>query len=190
MLLESADALVLGRATYEVFAALWPGRTGELADRINSLPKYVASHTLTGATWNSQILPGDAVEAAAELKESGEGTLLKYGTGSFSRALLEGGQLDELHLWMYHSSPVRGAPPAREHDHTPRPGRGERGRQWRRRADLQAEAVAPEPLRQVRGMGRDGRVTPRRPLPVRLRPPGCGRAVPGMMSENSGGSVR
>jgi len=62
-LLESADALVLGRATYEVFAASWPGRAGELADRINSL--------------------------------------LKYGTGSFSRALLEGGQLDELHLWVY-----------------------------------------------------------------------------------------
>src|SRR6266566_1153790 len=57
-LLESADALVPGRATYEVFAESWPGRTGELADRINSLPKYVASRTLTGATWNSQILPG------------------------------------------------------------------------------------------------------------------------------------
>ena len=100
-LLESADALVLGRATYEAFAASWPGRTGELAGRINSLPKYVASRTLTGATWNSQILPGDAVEAVTKLKESGEGTLLKYGTGSFSRALLEGGQLDELHLRVY-----------------------------------------------------------------------------------------
>jgi dihydrofolate reductase len=57
-LLQSADALVLGRATYEVFAASWPSRTGELADRINSLPKYVASRTLTGATWNSEILRG------------------------------------------------------------------------------------------------------------------------------------
>jgi dihydrofolate reductase len=84
-LLESAEALVLGRATYEAFAASWPGRTGVLADRINSLPKYVASHRLTGATWNADILPGDAVEAVANLKESGEGTLLKYGTGSFSR---------------------------------------------------------------------------------------------------------
>ena len=77
-----------------------PAALGELADRINSLPKYVASRTLTDATWNSEILPGNAVEAAATLKESGEGTLLKYGTGSFSRALLEGGQLDELHLWV------------------------------------------------------------------------------------------
>ena len=100
-LLESADALVLGRATYEAFAASWPGRTGVLADRINSLPKYVASHTLTGATWNAQILKGDAVGAVANLKESGQGTLLKYGTGAFSRALLEGGQLDELRLWVF-----------------------------------------------------------------------------------------
>jgi len=100
-LLESADALVLGRATYEAFAASWPGRTGEFADRINALPKYVASHTLTDATWNAEILQGDAVEAVASLKESGEGTLLRYGTGSFSRALLEGGQLDELRLWVF-----------------------------------------------------------------------------------------
>ena len=100
-LLESADALVLGRATYEAFAASWPGRTGVLADRINSLPKYVASHTLTDATWNAQILKGDAVGAVANLKESGQGTLLKYGTGAFSRALLEGGQLDELRLWVF-----------------------------------------------------------------------------------------
>ena len=100
-LLESADALVLGRATYEVFAASWPGRTGELAEKINSLPKYVVSRTLTDATWNAQILKGDAVGAVANLKESGQGTLLKYGTGSFSRALLEGGQLDELRLWVF-----------------------------------------------------------------------------------------
>jgi dihydrofolate reductase len=100
-LMESADALVLGRATYDVFAASWPARTGVLADRINSLPKYVASRTLTDVTWNAQILQDDAVEAVANLKETGTGTLLKYGTGSFSRALLEGGQLDELHLWVF-----------------------------------------------------------------------------------------
>ena len=100
-LLEPAEALVLGRATYQVFAEAWPTRTGEIADTLNALPKYVASRTLTDATWNAEILRGDAVEQIAKLKESGEGTLLKYGTGSFSRALLEGGQLDELHLWMY-----------------------------------------------------------------------------------------
>jgi dihydrofolate reductase len=100
-LMEPAEALVLGRATYEVFAESWPGQTGDLADRINSLPKYVASRTLTDATWNAEILQGDAVEAVARLKESGKGTLLKYGTGSFSQALLEGGELDELHLWVF-----------------------------------------------------------------------------------------
>jgi dihydrofolate reductase len=100
-LLESAEALVLGRATYEVFATSWPGRTGVLADKINPLPKYVASRTLTDVSWNAEILQGDAVEAVARLKESGEGTLLKYGTGSFSRALLEGGQVDEFRLWVF-----------------------------------------------------------------------------------------
>lgn len=54
-LLESADALVLGRATHEVFATSWPDRTGVLADRINSLPKYVASRTLTDVTWNTEV---------------------------------------------------------------------------------------------------------------------------------------
>src|SRR6266508_6320495 len=100
-LMEPAEALVLGRATYEVFAETWPGQTGDLADGINSLPKYVASRTLTDARWNAEILQGDAVEEVAKLKESGEGTLLKYGTGSFSQALVEGGALDELHLWVF-----------------------------------------------------------------------------------------
>lgn len=100
-LLRSADALLLGRQTYDVFAASWPGNSGELADLINPLPKYVASRTLTDATWNSEILPGDAVDAAAELKKSREGTLLKYGTGSFSRALVDAGLLDELKLWVH-----------------------------------------------------------------------------------------
>lgn len=100
-LLGPAEALVLGRATYEVFAETWPGQTGDIADKLNSLPKHVASRTLTDATWNAEILQGDAVEAVARLKAGGEGTLLKYGTGSFSQALLEGGELDELHLWVY-----------------------------------------------------------------------------------------
>jgi dihydrofolate reductase len=100
-LLEPATALVLGRVTYESFAEVWAPQTGVLADKLNALPKYVASRTLTDTTWNAEILQGDAVEAVARLKESGEGTLLKYGTGSFSQALLEGGVLDELHLWVF-----------------------------------------------------------------------------------------
>lgn len=100
-LLEPADALLLGRKTYDVFAQSWPERDGAFADRLNEMPKYVASRTLTDATWNSEVLAGDLVDAVARLKEGGDGTLLKYGTGPVSQALIEGGQLDELHLWVY-----------------------------------------------------------------------------------------
>jgi dihydrofolate reductase len=97
-LLEQAAGLVLGRATYQGFAATWPTMTGDLADKLNSLPKHVASTTLTETTWNAEVLPGNAIDAIAQLKESGNGTLVKYGNGPFSRALIEAGLLDELHL--------------------------------------------------------------------------------------------
>jgi dihydrofolate reductase len=97
-LLEQAAGLVLGRMTYQGFAATWPTMTGDLADKINSLPKHVASTTLTETTWNAEVLAGDAIDAVAKLKESGNGTLVKYGNGPFSRALVEAGLLDELHL--------------------------------------------------------------------------------------------
>lgn len=97
-LLDHAAGLVLGRATYEGFAATWPSMTGDLADKINALPKYVASTTLTETTWNAEVLDGDALEAVARLKASGDGTLVKYGNGPFSRALAEAGLLDELHV--------------------------------------------------------------------------------------------
>lgn len=97
-LLEQATGLVLGRVTYDTFAGSWPAISGDLADTLNALPKYVASTTLTETSWNAEVLEGDAVEAVARLKESGDGTLVKYGNGSFSRALMEAGLLDELHL--------------------------------------------------------------------------------------------
>lgn len=97
-LLSDAVGLVLGRATYEGFAQTWPTMTGDVADKINALPKYVASTTLTDPTWNAEVLPGDAVEAVARLKQAGDGTLIKYGNGPFSRALVEADLLDELHL--------------------------------------------------------------------------------------------
>jgi dihydrofolate reductase len=97
-LLEQAAGLVLGRVTYEGFAETWPTMTGDLADKVNALPKHVASTTLTKTTWNAEVLAGDAIDAVARLKESGDGTLVKYGNGPFSRALVEAGLLDELHL--------------------------------------------------------------------------------------------
>lgn len=101
-MLFAADDLVLGRATYEGFAAAWPERSGDpYTDRINAMPKHVASRTLTDATWNTTVLDGDGVEAVAALKQGEGGDLLKFGTGDFSRQLLERGLIDELHLWIF-----------------------------------------------------------------------------------------
>jgi dihydrofolate reductase len=101
-LLFAADALVLGRATYEGFATAWPSRSGDpYTDRINEMPKHVASRTLRETTWNATVLEGDAAEAIAALKAEDGGDLLKFGTGELDRALLEHGLLDELHLWVF-----------------------------------------------------------------------------------------
>jgi dihydrofolate reductase len=103
-LLFGADALVLGRATYEGFSATWPERSGTpYADRINGMPKYVASSTLTdtGGVWNATLLQGDAADAVEALKQQSGQNLLKFGTGSFSRTLAERGLIDEWHLWYF-----------------------------------------------------------------------------------------
>jgi dihydrofolate reductase len=100
-LLEAADALVLGRATYEGFAAAWPGREGAYADKINSMPKYIASRTLTEATWNAEVIQGDLAEEIARLKDADGGDLLKFGTGEVDRVLFANDLVDELHLWKY-----------------------------------------------------------------------------------------
>ncbi len=101
-LMDGTDALVLGRATYEGFAPAWSSRSGDpFTDRINAMPKYVASRTLTETTWNATILEGDAVQAVADLKQQPGGNLLKYGSGEFSKALLAAGLIDELHLWVF-----------------------------------------------------------------------------------------
>ena len=101
-LLFAADALLLGRVTYESFAEAWPQRSGdEYTDRINSMPKYVASNTLTEATWNATIIQGDVAEEVGRLKEQPGEDILKFGTGELDRALLEHGLLDELHFWIF-----------------------------------------------------------------------------------------
>lgn len=101
-LLFAADALLLGRVTYESFAEAWPQRSGdEYTDRINSMPKYVASNTLTEATWNATIIQGDVAEEVGRLKEQPGEDILKFGTGELDRTLLEHGLLDELHFWIF-----------------------------------------------------------------------------------------
>ena len=101
-LLFASDALLLGRATYEGFAQAWPARSGdEYTDKINAMPKFVASRTLTGATWNATIIEGDVAEAVTRLKDQDGDDLLKFGTGELDRTLLEHGLLDELHFWIF-----------------------------------------------------------------------------------------
>jgi dihydrofolate reductase len=101
-LLNAADALLLGRKTYEAFADAWPTRSGDrYADQINAMPKYVASRTLENPTWNATVLEGDVPEAVATLKAEDGTNLLKYGTGSFSKTLLEHKLVDEYHFWIF-----------------------------------------------------------------------------------------
>jgi len=101
-LLFAADALLLGRETYEGFAKAWPSRTGDdYSDRINSLPKYVASTTLKEATWNATIIEGDVADKVAELKQQSGQNILKFGTGELDRTLLDHNLVDEFHFWLF-----------------------------------------------------------------------------------------
>ena len=100
-LLEPADALLLGRDTYEGFVASWPEREGAYADRLNAMPKHVASRTLTGTTWNATLIEGDAAEGVADLKEQDGGDILKYGTGELDKALAARQLVDEFHFWVF-----------------------------------------------------------------------------------------
>jgi len=101
-LLFAADALLLGRETYEVFAEAWPARSGdEYTDRINSMPKYVASTTLRETTWNATLIEGDVAEEVAKLKQHPGENILKFGTGGLDRILLQHKLVDEYHLWIF-----------------------------------------------------------------------------------------
>ena len=101
-LLLAADALLLGRATYEAFAQAWPSRSGdEYSDRINAMPKHVASRSLTETGWNATVLEGELAAEVAALKEQPGADLLKFGSGEVDRTLVAHGLLDELHLWIF-----------------------------------------------------------------------------------------
>jgi dihydrofolate reductase len=100
--LEDAGAMLMGRNTYEIYAQAWPQRDGEYADRINALPKHVASSTLTDPSWNNTtVLGSNLTDAVAELKAADGGDILMHGFGPVATALIRAGLLDELHLW-YH----------------------------------------------------------------------------------------
>ncbi|ALG09115.1 dihydrofolate reductase family protein [Kibdelosporangium phytohabitans] len=98
----AAEALLLGRRSYEFFAARWPSRGGDLADRLNSLPKYVVSSTLRDPAWdNSTVLDGDPVGEVSKLRRELPGDILVHGSAQLLRALLEHDLVDELWLTVH-----------------------------------------------------------------------------------------
>jgi dihydrofolate reductase len=99
--LESA-ALLLGRRTYEGFAGAWPSRTGDFADKFNSMPKYVVSSTLENPEWNNTtVLRGDAVEEVRKLKQELDGDIYVHGSRQLAQTLIESDLVDELHLMVF-----------------------------------------------------------------------------------------
>jgi dihydrofolate reductase len=97
-----SDALLLGRRTYEGFAAAWPSREGEFAEKFNSMPKYVVSSTLDSPGWNNtHVLKGDAVEAVRKLKDEQDGTLQVPGSAQLVQTLLDNDLVDELRLMVF-----------------------------------------------------------------------------------------
>ncbi|HEY4226284.1 MAG TPA: dihydrofolate reductase family protein [Pseudolysinimonas sp.] len=100
--LVASDAVLMGRKTYDGFAVVWPARTDEYSQRMNSITKYVASTSLTRADWNnSHILDGDLVDQITGLKSEPGLDIVSYGFGSIARTLLSAGLLDEVRFWVH-----------------------------------------------------------------------------------------
>lgn len=101
--LFASDAMLLGRVTYEGFAKAWPSMTDEqgFADRMNGLPKYVASTTLKEATWNATIIEGDVTAAVAALKEQPGQDILVGGSADLVQTLMQHDLVDEYRFMMY-----------------------------------------------------------------------------------------
>ena len=96
------DALLMGQKTYTFFAQVWPTRQGKVADRINSMPKYVASRTLSEPLqWNATLIQGDVVEEIKKLKQESGTSLLQYGVGELTHTMLEAGLVDEFRLLVF-----------------------------------------------------------------------------------------
>lgn len=100
--LMASEGMLLGRVTYEGFAAAWPSMTDVFADRMNSLPKYVVSSTLDTLSWNNaRRLEGDLATAVATLRQQPGGDILVAGSASVAQQLLRLGLVDELRLVVY-----------------------------------------------------------------------------------------
>ena len=98
----NAEALLLGRGTYENFAAAWPSRAGQLADKLNRMPKYVISSTLEEAKWNnSTVLRGDVVKNISKLRQERGGDIVVHGSAQLVQTLIEHDLVDELRLMVF-----------------------------------------------------------------------------------------
>ena len=100
----SSKALLLGRVTYDGFAAAWPSRTDEFgfADKFNSMPKYVVSSTLENPEWNNTtVLKGDVVEAVSKLKQEQDGDIVVHGSPQLVQTLVEHDLVDQYNLMVF-----------------------------------------------------------------------------------------
>jgi dihydrofolate reductase len=99
---DRAAAMLLGRKNFEGLAAYWAPETGEWADRLNPMPKFVASRSLEGPlAWNARLLEGELAAAVANLKQELDGDLITVGCGELARGLLAHGLVDELRFWVH-----------------------------------------------------------------------------------------
>lgn len=99
--INQADGLLLGRKTYDIFAAFWPTVSNDpIADRLNAMPKYVVSTTLDKAEWHDTTVL-ESLDALREVKARPNGDLLMFGSGALIGSLLDEGLVDELRLWTY-----------------------------------------------------------------------------------------
>jgi dihydrofolate reductase len=111
-LLAGCDAALMGRHTYEIFAPAWQARSGDpISDKLNTMPKYAVSTTLTDPDWANTTVISEYVPArVAALKQEYQGDIVQYGFGRLSFTLLEEGLLDEVRLWVYPLIVGRGGP--------------------------------------------------------------------------------
>lgn len=101
--LSAAESLIMGRKTYDGMAAAWTERAGSdaFADRMNEIPKYVVSNSLTEPVWNSTVVSGDVAGQVRAIKDRTEKDILQYGFGDVTRLLIDNGLLDELRIWLH-----------------------------------------------------------------------------------------
>lgn len=99
---QEAEALLLGRVTYEGFAAAWPSMQGDFADKFNGMPKYVVSSTLEDPSWNnSKVISGDLASEVAKVRAEIDGEIVVHGSAQLTRGLIEADLVDELRLMVF-----------------------------------------------------------------------------------------